>query len=73
MVFRNGIVFIIILFGILINSYCQSPQISSKNKLHSSVDSIITNGIINKAFPGAQLLVAKEGAIVFHKAYGYHT
>lgn len=73
MVFRNGIVFTIILFGILINSYCQSPQISSKNKLHSAVDSIITNGIINKAFPGAQLLVAKEGAIVFHQVYGYHT
>ncbi len=73
MIFRNGIMFIIILFGILINSYSQSPQISSKNKLQSSVDSIITNGIINKAFPGAQLLVAKEGAIVFHKAYGYHT
>ncbi|WP_297760811.1 serine hydrolase [uncultured Muriicola sp.] len=73
MVFRNGIVYIIILFGILINSYSQSPQISSKNKLQSSVDSIITNGIINEAFPGAQLLVAKEGTIVFHKAYGYHT
>jgi CubicO group peptidase (beta-lactamase class C family) len=73
MVLRNGIVFFIILFGIIINNYGQSPQISSKYDLHSSVDSIITNGIINRAFPGAQLLVAKEGAIIFHKAYGYHT
>ena len=73
MVLRNGIMFIIILFGIIINTYSQAPKISSENKLEFSADSIITNGIINKAFPGAQLLVAKEGAIVFHKAYGYHT
>ena len=37
------------------------------------VDSIITNGINMKAFPGAQVLVALDGDIVFHKAYGYHT
>ena len=37
------------------------------------VDSIITNGIINKAFPGAQVLVAVKGEIVFHKPYGFHT
>ncbi len=37
------------------------------------VDSIITKGIKIKAFPGAQVLVAFEGDIIFHKAYGYHT
>jgi CubicO group peptidase (beta-lactamase class C family) len=37
------------------------------------VDSIITNGIKNKAFPGAQVLVAQRGKIVFHNTYGYHT
>jgi len=73
MIFRNGMIFIIILFGIIKISYGQSLKISSKIELQSCVDSIITNGIINKAFPGAQLLVAKEGAIVFHKTYGYHT
>ena len=73
MTFRNGMIFIIILFGIINFSCGQSLKISSKNELQSVVDSIITNGIINKAFPGAQLLVAKEGAIVFHKTYGYHT
>ena len=42
-------------------------------QLHRKADSIITFGIKEKAFPGAQLLVAKEGRVIFHKAYGYHT
>ena len=33
----------------------------------------MTLGITKKAFPGAQLLVAKKGKIIFHQAYGYHT
>ncbi|MDO5980324.1 serine hydrolase domain-containing protein [Flavivirga spongiicola] len=41
--------------------------------VYSKVDSIITNGIKNNAFPGAQVLVAKNGTIVFHESYGYHT
>ncbi|MBD0780046.1 serine hydrolase [Maribacter sp. ANRC-HE7] len=41
--------------------------------IYTRVDSIITNGINNSAFPGAQVLVAKNGAIVFHEAFGYHT
>ncbi|WP_047246756.1 serine hydrolase domain-containing protein [Maribacter thermophilus] len=41
--------------------------------IYHQIDSIITNGIKNKAFPGAQILVAKEGNIIFHEAYGFHT
>jgi len=41
--------------------------------IHTKVDSIITNGIKQEAFPGAQVLVAKAGKIIFHKAYGFHT
>jgi serine-type D-Ala-D-Ala carboxypeptidase len=41
--------------------------------INVKVDSIMTLGIREQAFPGAQLLVAKKGAIIFHKAYGYHT
>ena len=37
------------------------------------VDSIMAHGIQNKAFPGAQILVAKNNEVIFHKAYGYHT
>src|SRR5690606_34476488 len=41
--------------------------------IHTKVDSIITNGIKQQAFPGAEVLVAKNGKIIFHKAYGFHT
>jgi len=41
--------------------------------VNPKVDSIITNGIKNEAFPGAQVLVAEKGKIIFHKAYGFHT
>lgn len=42
-------------------------------KIKTQVDSIMQEGIIEKAFPGAQLLVAKNGTIIFHEAYGFHT
>jgi serine-type D-Ala-D-Ala carboxypeptidase len=41
--------------------------------INVKVDSIMTLGIREQAFPGAQLLVAKKGNIIFHKTYGYHT
>ena len=45
----------------------------NSNYIQTQVDSIMHYAIIQKAFPGAQLLVAKKGKIVFHQAYGYHT
>lgn len=45
----------------------------NESYINSKVDSIMTLGINNNAFPGAQLLVAKNNKVIFHKAYGYHT
>lgn len=41
--------------------------------LEDSIRSVIEEGIVAKAFPGAQVLVAKDGYIIYHKAFGYHT
>lgn len=41
--------------------------------IKNKVDSIMTLGIQKEAFPGAQLLVAKNNKIIFHEAYGFHT
>ncbi|NNF19495.1 MAG: beta-lactamase family protein [Flavobacteriaceae bacterium] len=82
----NGIFLNNILFGIIILLFsCQlyaqggllysSPEEQGVDgvKIHAAADSIITNGIRKQAFPGAQLLVAKNGLIIFHEVYGYHT
>jgi CubicO group peptidase (beta-lactamase class C family) len=41
--------------------------------IYKNVDSIMTLGIQSNAFPGAQVLVAKDSKIIFHQAYGFHT
>jgi len=43
------------------------------NFIQPKVDSIMHLGIKENAFPGAQLLVAHKGKIIFHQAYGFHT
>uniref|UniRef100_UPI003217A9C4 glycoside hydrolase family 3 N-terminal domain-containing protein n=1 Tax=uncultured Draconibacterium sp. TaxID=1573823 RepID=UPI003217A9C4 len=50
----------------------EEAGINSEN-LHAQIDSIAELGIAEKAYPGCQVLVAKDGQVVFHKCYGYHT
>ena len=50
-------------------SYGTPEEVGLDSELiHQRVDSIITNGIEQEAFPGAQVLVAKNGKIIFHEA-----
>ena len=51
------------------------PEIEGMNSafLEHKIDSIAKVSIELGAFPGMQVLVAKGGNVVFHKAYGYHT
>jgi beta-N-acetylhexosaminidase len=37
------------------------------------IDTIVWEAIDLKAIPGCQVLVARNGSVVYHKAYGYHT
>lgn len=76
---HTRIVVIILLFSML-SVFAQDLKKGSlagagldSTYIHTKVDSIITLGIKNKAFPSAQVLVAKNSKIIFHKAYGYHT
>jgi beta-N-acetylhexosaminidase len=45
----------------------------SSAKLSSQLDSLAELGIREKAFPGCQVLVAKEGRVIFRKSYGFFT
>ena len=37
------------------------------------IDEIVQYGIDSRAMPGCQVLVAKEGKIIYSKSFGYHT
>ncbi|MGB0886763.1 MAG: glycoside hydrolase family 3 N-terminal domain-containing protein [Vicingaceae bacterium] len=37
------------------------------------IDSIALNGILEGAYPGCQVLVAKKGTVIYNKSFGYHT
>lgn len=41
--------------------------------LNRKIDSIANMGIEKKAYPGCQVLIAKDGNIIFQKSYGWHT
>lgn len=41
--------------------------------LQDSIRNIVEEGIAEEAFPGANVLVAKDGKIIFHESYGYWT
>ena len=41
--------------------------------LNRTIDSLVTDAMSQQAFPGCVVLVAKDGKVVFNKAYGYHT
>lgn len=50
------------------------PEIAGFSSLKlRRVDSIVIEGIDSHAYPGAQVLVARNGKVIFHKAYGKHT
>jgi len=39
----------------------------------AKADSIAMSGVSLKAYPGCQVLAAKDGMIFYHKSFGYHT
>lgn len=38
----------------------------------AAVDSIVKSGIVKKAYPGCQVLIAKNGNVVYRKSFGNH-
>ena len=41
--------------------------------LQDSIAAIVQDGLDHQAFPGAQVLVARDGNIIYHQTFGYHT
>lgn len=51
-----------------------TPGCSAQNNYNfSEVEKIITGSISDSSFPGAVVLISKDGEVVFHKSYGRYT
>ena len=51
------------------------PEIAGveSESLYHTIDSIAQVGIENRAFPGCQILIAKDCKVIYHKSFGFHT
>ncbi|PIE85881.1 MAG: hypothetical protein CSA05_03460 [Bacteroidia bacterium] len=65
--------------GIAINTpqirmkYSIPQEVEMCEETMARIDSIALDGIAKKAMPGCQILIAKDGVVFYHKAFGYHT
>ncbi len=48
-------------------------EVGADEKVLQKIDSIALQGIKLKAYPGCQILAAKDGIIFYDKTFGYHT
>ena len=63
--------------GILIEksrlSYATPEELGINTLYLTKIDSVALSGIAEKAYPGCQILAAKDGYIFYQKSFGYHT
>jgi beta-glucosidase-like glycosyl hydrolase/CubicO group peptidase (beta-lactamase class C family) len=57
-------------FGIDVAAVEKKSPVMKRAVMSLAIDSIVTDAISKKAFPGCVVLAAKDGEIIFHKAYG---
>jgi beta-N-acetylhexosaminidase len=54
-------------------AYTLPEAVGIRSQELKGIDSLIEVAIREKAIPGAQVLVAKGGQVIYHKAFGFHT
>ena len=54
-------------------SFSEPEETGILPHLLDSVDSLAQMGIDSMAFPGCQVAILKDGQLIYHKAFGYHT
>lgn len=53
--------------------YTMPEELDIKSEDLRGIDSIVMEGMNKNAYPGAQILVAKKGKVIYHKTFGSHT
>ncbi|GHT55833.1 beta-N-acetylglucosaminidase [Bacteroidia bacterium] len=51
-------------------SYQEPQEVKMSSEIVSKIESIVQEGINNQAFPGCQVLVAKDGVVVYNQSFG---
>lgn len=64
---------ILILFAAILIASFNEIKCQNKNSDFNKIDSLINKSISDTAFPGAVVLVWKDGNIIFHKSFGHFT
>ena len=59
--------------GVFRMKYTTPEELDLRTEDFAAIDTIVLEGMNEKAFPGAQVYIAKEGKVIFHKSYGKHT
>lgn len=54
-------------------SFQEPEEVKVDSYRLAAIDSIVNEGIAAKAYPGCQVLVAKDGAIIYNKSFGQYT
>ncbi len=53
--------------------YTVPEEVGIQSEKLQRIDEIAESAILEGAFPGCQVLVAKEGKVIYDKCFGYHT
>ncbi len=53
--------------------FASPEEAGVSSNIRSAIDSIVEKGISGGAYPGAQVVVIKDGNVIVNKSYGYHT
>ena len=53
--------------------YSQPEEVGMREDLLKKIDSIVDDALLDRAFPGCQVLVAKDGIVIYQKSFGYLT
>lgn len=53
--------------------YTLPEELGISSEALKAIDYIAEKGVKNQAYPGCQILVAKDQNIIYHKAFGFHT